>query len=182
MEDTHSTIFVIGVLGIISILASAFAMRFKAPLLLVFLCSGMLAGQDGSGGIVFNDFQLSYFLGSLALTIILFNGGLKTERAVSSRRPSGRRSSWRPSGFLSPQRDQRGRQSVVPFVLDAGFADRCRRRADRCRGGGDAAARSGPFKVPFRVAAILEMESGLNDPISVFLMIFAVILSCIRRR
>ena len=68
MSGAHSSIFVIGILGVLSILASAFAMRLKAPLLLVFLGFGMLAGQDGPGGIVFNDFQASYFFGSLALT------------------------------------------------------------------------------------------------------------------
>jgi potassium/hydrogen antiporter len=41
----------------------------------------MLAGQDGPGGIVFNYFQASCLYGSLALTVILFNGGLKTARA-----------------------------------------------------------------------------------------------------
>src|SRR5690606_1214823 len=52
-----------------------------APLLLVFLGIGMLLGEDGPGGLVFDDFRLTYILGSLALAIILFDGGLRTQAA-----------------------------------------------------------------------------------------------------
>jgi cell volume regulation protein A len=175
VDDTHSIILLIGVLGIVSIVASVIANRFKAPLLLVFLCLGMLAGQDGFGGIAFNDFKLSYFLGSLALTVILFNGGLKTERAFISI------AMW-PSILLA---------TLGVFITAAGIAGVARMLfhltwAQALLIGAavaptDAAAVStllkrSPFRVPHRVGAILEMESGLNDPISVFLMIFAVSL------
>ena len=49
-------------------------------LLLVFLVLGMLAGEDGPGGIPFNDVQLTYLIGSIALGIILFDGGMRTRR------------------------------------------------------------------------------------------------------
>ncbi|HSP26162.1 MAG TPA: cation:proton antiporter, partial [Saliniramus sp.] len=66
---------------LIGIASSLIASRFGAPLLLVFLCLGMLAGQDGPGGFVFDDFRGTYIIGSAALAIILFDGGMRTRFA-----------------------------------------------------------------------------------------------------
>src|ERR1700753_1456023 len=63
---------------IAGILSSLIATRFGAPMLLVFLGVGMLAGEDGPGGIAFSDYGFSNLIGSLALAIILFDGGLRT--------------------------------------------------------------------------------------------------------
>jgi hypothetical protein len=60
LNTAHELILVGGALGLLSILAGVISARFHAPLLLVFLALGMLAGEDGPGGIVFNDFQSSY--------------------------------------------------------------------------------------------------------------------------
>src|ERR1044071_2027523 len=60
------------------ILSSLVAQRFGAPLLLVFLGIGMLIGEDGPGGVAFGDFSMTYLIGSFALAIILFDGGLRT--------------------------------------------------------------------------------------------------------
>ncbi len=175
MDTTHISIFLIGILGIAAIVASVVASRVKAPLLLVFLCLGMLAGRDGLVGIGFNDFNLAYFLGSLALTIILFNGGLKTERSFIAI------AIW-PSALLATA-------GVVITAAGIGLVARMLFHLTwpqalligAAVSPTDAAAvgtllKSGAFKVPVRVAAILEMESGLNDPISVFLTIFSVSL------
>jgi hypothetical protein len=48
-----------------------FSARFGAPLLLVFLGLGVLAGEEGPGGILFRDFHAAYLIGSIALAIIL---------------------------------------------------------------------------------------------------------------
>ena len=61
------------------ILLSPVAIRTGAPLLLLFLGIGMLVGEDGPIGFEFNDFELAYDLGSVALAIILFAGGLDTD-------------------------------------------------------------------------------------------------------
>src|SRR6266851_2865669 len=60
------------------ILSSLIAMRFGAPLLLAFLLVGMLAGEAGPLGIKFDDVELAYTVGSVALGLILFDGGLRT--------------------------------------------------------------------------------------------------------
>src|SRR4051812_40432024 len=65
-------------LVMLGILSSLVATRFGAPLLLVFVALGMLAGEDGPGGIHFNDYKTTYMIGSLALAVILFDGGLRT--------------------------------------------------------------------------------------------------------
>ena len=54
------------------------AKRLGAPLLLLFLGIGLLAGEDGLLGIDFDDDYAAYFIGSLALAIILFDSGFAT--------------------------------------------------------------------------------------------------------
>ena len=82
MNTAHELILVGGVLGLISVFAVTIGARFNAPILLIFLLLGMLAGEDGPGRIQFADFQAAYLIGSIALAIILFEGGLKTERTM----------------------------------------------------------------------------------------------------
>src|SRR6478752_10258327 len=63
----------------ISIIASKTSFKFGIPALILFLIVGMLAGADGPGGIYFNDPKIAKFLGVVALTFILFSGGLDTK-------------------------------------------------------------------------------------------------------
>src|SRR5688572_19103722 len=67
------------VLLFISIVASKTSVKFGIPTLILFLIVGMLAGADGPGGIYFNDPKITQFLGVVALTFILFSGGLDTK-------------------------------------------------------------------------------------------------------
>lgn len=64
------------------IIASALASRISAvvgvPALLMFLAIGMLAGSDGPGGIEFDNYRLSFAIGSVSLGLILFDGGMRT--------------------------------------------------------------------------------------------------------
>ena len=80
MTLTVENILLLGsVLLFISVLASKTSFRFGIPTLILFLIVGMLAGSDGPGGIYFNDPKIAQFLGVVALTFILFSGGLDTK-------------------------------------------------------------------------------------------------------
>ena len=80
--DTVSIAILLGSLLVMAgILSSLIALRFGAPLLLVFLLVGMLAGEGGPGGVKFDDVATAYTVGSIALALILFDGGLRTRFA-----------------------------------------------------------------------------------------------------
>src|SRR2546421_1958448 len=94
--DTVSIAILLGaVLVLAGIMSSLVALRFGAPLLLVFLLVGMLAGEGGPGGIKFDDVQTAYTVGSIALALILFDGGLRTRLQTI-------RSVLAPAGGLGP--------------------------------------------------------------------------------
>src|SRR6267378_7220480 len=81
--DTVSLGILFGAIMVLAgILSSLVALRFGAPLLLVFLIVGMLAGEAGPGGIKFDDVRTAYTVGSIALALILFDGGLRTRFAT----------------------------------------------------------------------------------------------------
>lgn len=77
--STENILLLGSVLLFISILTSKTSFRFGIPTLILFLIVGMLAGSDGPGGIFFNDPHIAQFLGVVALTFILFSGGLDTK-------------------------------------------------------------------------------------------------------
>ena len=80
--DTVSLTILLGAaLVLAGILSSLIALRFGAPLLLVFLLVGMVAGDVGPG-IKFDDVRTTYLVGSVALALILFDGGLRTRFAT----------------------------------------------------------------------------------------------------
>ena len=82
IDSVSITILFGAVLVLAGIMSSLVALRFGAPLLLVFLLVGMLAGESGIGGIKFDDVRLAYTVGSVALGLILFDGGLRTRLAT----------------------------------------------------------------------------------------------------
>ena len=81
MDEPSATALLLlvgGLLLAISVLASRWAIRRGIPLALLFLVIGMLAGSDGIGGLAFDDFSLTFRVGTVALVLILFDGGLNT--------------------------------------------------------------------------------------------------------
>ena len=82
IDSVSITILFGAILVLAGIMSSLVALRFGAPLLLVFLLVGMLAGESGIGGIKFDDVRLAYTVGSVALGLILFDGGLRTRVAT----------------------------------------------------------------------------------------------------
>jgi potassium/hydrogen antiporter len=85
VEASHHLILLGSALVLLSIFAGVFSARLGAPLLVVFLGLGMLAGEEGLGGIVFRDFHAAYLIGSISLAIILFDGGLRTDPGAIQR-------------------------------------------------------------------------------------------------
>ena len=141
MEFWNTAILVGALLLVVSIVASDVSSRLGAPLLLVFMLLGMVAGEDGPGGIRFDDFELSYVIGTLALAVIIFDGGMRT------RRETFRVTLW-PAASLATVGVVVTAVLVGLFAawvlgphLAAGAADRRHRRLDRRRGGVRAAAR-----------------------------------------
>jgi len=173
MAAAHELILLAGALVLISILAGVVGTRFNTPLLLIFLLLGVLAGEDGPGRIQFNDFQSSYLIGSVALAIILFEGGLKTERGML------RLAFW-PSLTLATlgvalTTGIVGAAAVWLFSIPWSQA----LLVGAVLAPTDAAAvntllRTARVAVPKRVTAMLEVESGFNDPMSVFLTLLLV--------
>jgi len=87
-------ILLAAVLLLAGIISSKFSARLGLPVLVLFLGIGMLAGEDGLGGIEFDDVRVAHAIGTLALAIILFDGGLQT-------RWSALRAVWKPSLLLA---------------------------------------------------------------------------------
>jgi cell volume regulation protein A len=160
-----------------SVLAGLLSARIGFSFLLVFLLAGILAGEDGPGGFRFDDFRLSFWVGNLALAVILLDGGLRTAFSTF-------RTGLKPASLLATL------GVVVCTVLTAlgamvvaGLDWRMALLLGAIVGSTDAAAvfalltRSG-VTLNERVAATLEIESGVNDPMAVYLTLaFIALLS-----
>ena len=170
MATTHELIFGAGILGLLAIFAATFSSRFGTPLLLAFIGLGMLAGEDGPGGIFFDDYEMGYLIGSLALVVILFEGGLGLKKSTLKKALPPAIGLATLGVVITAGIVAAGIHLLlhlpwpVSLLIGATVAPT------------DAAAvnsmlRSSSLPVPSRVTQLLELESGLNDPMSVFLTI-----------
>ena len=168
MAQSHKLILLGGVLGLLSIIAGVISRRVGAPMLLVFLALGMLAGDDYVFGIQYDDFRSAYLIGSVALAVILFEGGLKTPLSML------RLALW-PAAALATigVGVTTGILGATVWLID-GVPVAGALLAGAAAAPTDAAAvavllRRAGAALPERLLALLEVESGLNDPMSVFL-------------
>src|SRR6201993_4656264 len=168
LERAHELILLGGALGMLSILAGLISRRVGAPMLLVFLGLGMLAGEDGILGVPYDDFTSAYLIGSVALAVILFEGGLKTPVRMLQL------AFW-PAALLATIGVALTAAILGIFVsLVDGLPVAGALLAGSAAAPTDAAAvavllRRAGAALPERLLALLEVESGLNDPMSVFL-------------
>ncbi|HEX8906709.1 MAG TPA: cation:proton antiporter, partial [Longimicrobiaceae bacterium] len=81
MFAVDALILVAGVLLLAAVASSSFSSRFGVPALVLFVAAGMLAGSEGIGGIDFENVEWSHAVGTVALAVILFDGGLRTSYA-----------------------------------------------------------------------------------------------------
>jgi len=159
-------------LVVVAAFSSLIAFRFGAPLLLLFLAIGLASGEDGLG-IHFDNAPLAYFVGSLALAIILFDSGFGTPLKIF-RQASAPALTLATAGvalttllFGAAAHHLVDLSWLECFLLGAAVAST------------DAAAvffllRAGNVNLRERVRATLEIESGTNDPIAIFLTITLV--------
>jgi potassium/hydrogen antiporter len=171
MTFSAENILLIGsVLLFISIVSSKTSFRFGIPALILFLIVGMLAGSDGPGGIYFNDPHAAQLLGVVALTFILFSGGLDTKwESVKPVLKSG--ISLSTIGVLVTAAVVGLFSHVIlKFTLLEGLL------LGAIVSSTDAAAvfsilRSRNIGLKGNVRPLLEFESGSNDPMAYFLTI-----------
>src|SRR5437016_5337030 len=155
------------------ILSSLLALRFGAPLLLVFLVIGMLAGDSGPGQLGFDDVRSTYLVGSIALALILFDGGLRT-RFQSIRAVLAPSATLATLGVLLTALIT---APVAKYVLDISWNESL--LVGAVIASTDAAAvfllvHSRGLRLRPRVSATLEVESGTNDPFAIFLTLMLV--------
>lgn len=169
-------IYLATLVGTLLVLVAAFsslvAFRFGAPLLLLFLGIGLAAGVDGLG-IRFDNAAVAYYIGSLALAVILFDSGFGTS-LQSFRQAAAPAVSLATLGVLltttifgTAAHYLLGIQWLEGFLLGA------------IVGSTDAAAvffllRGGGINIRDRVRSTLEIESSSNDPMAIFLTITLV--------
>jgi cell volume regulation protein A len=177
--DSVSIAILLGaVLVMAGILSSLLALRFGAPLLLIFLFIGMLAGDSGPGGLRFDDVRTTYLVGSVALALILFDGGLRT-------RFQSIRAVLVPSIVLATTGVLLTAMITAPvakYALDLNWTEAL--LAGAVVASTDAAAvfllvHAQGLRLRPRVGAMLEVESGTNDPFAVFLTLMLVELMSI---
>ncbi len=168
MFVVDQVVFLGAALVLLGILSSKLAGRIGLPALVLFLGIGMLAGSEGPGGIAFDHYVAAHAVGTIALALILFDGGLRTSLESV-------RKAWKPAGVLA----------TVGVVLTAGLTGVAAAwlldvpwthglLLGSIIASTDAAAVFGILKksgvgLDDRLASTLEIESGSNDPMAIFL-------------
>ncbi len=162
---------IFGVLLLSCALLSRTGDRFGVPIVFVFLALGMLAGSEGVGGIPFEDYRWAFRVGTAALILILLDGGLNTSLQTVRR-------SFAPAVVLA----------TVGVAATAALVAGCARLlgltwAEAVLLGAvvsstDAAAvfavlRGSGLRLRSRIGSVIELESGINDPMAVILTVTA---------
>ncbi|MGE0820561.1 MAG: potassium/proton antiporter [Candidatus Binatia bacterium] len=165
--STGLVLAAIGGLLILSGLASRVSQHLGVPALLIFLLLGIAAGSEGIGGIPFEDYALAFRLGMIALILILFDGGLNTSLDVFRRAAA-------PASMLATGTVVLTALFVAAVGILLGLSPPIAILVGAVVSSTDAAAvfsvlRGSGIRLKEKTGAVLEVESGLNDPMAVLL-------------
>lgn len=175
MFAVDQIILLSALLAIFGVLVSKLSPRFGVPVLVLFLGVGMLAGEDGIGRISFDNADAAHSIGTFALILILFDGGLQTSKKSIKR-------AWKPAALLASF-GVVGTAAITGvaamYILDLPLYLGLLLGA--IVGSTDAAAvfsvmRNAGITIPSRIKATLELESASNDPMAIFLTIGLITL------
>ncbi|PRY66535.1 potassium/proton antiporter (CPA1 family) [Vreelandella songnenensis] len=170
MFQVDQLILLAAILLLIGIVSSKLSARLGMPVLVLFMGTGMLAGEAGIGGIDFDNPILAHALGTMALAMILFDGGLQTPT-------SSIRMVWKPASLLATLgvlTTSMITGVAAAYILDLPLLNGLLLGA--IVGSTDAAAvfsllRNAGIHINRRLKATLEIESASNDPMAIFLTI-----------
>lgn len=158
------------------VLASKLSSRFGVPALLLFLVVGVLAGSEGAGGIAFDNPRIAMLVGSVALALILFDGGVQTDLASLTRPAMVRGALLASFGVMLTA------AIVGGFaVLFLGMPLLEGLLLGAILSSTDAAAvfsvlRARRMAIPRHLRTLIEFESASNDPTAVFLTVTLIAL------
>ncbi len=163
-------ILLAAVLILLGIVSSKLSARLGLPVLVMFLLVGMLAGEDGPGGIFFDNAAAAHSLGTLALAMILFDGGLQTPLKAIKK-------VWKPASVLATLGvliTSAVTGVAAAYMLDIPLLQGLLFGA--IVGSTDAAAvfallRNAGIHLNTKLKATLEIESASNDPMAIFLTV-----------
>jgi potassium/hydrogen antiporter len=169
-SEPGATALLLATLGLLLLLSIAFSRataRVPVPLAFVFVLVGILAGSEGIGGIAFTDYGAAFRLGTMALALILFDGGLNTP--MSAVRKAGA-----AAGVLATVGVVATAALMAVVAHALAFPWPYALLLGAVVSSTDAAAVFGVLKgsgirLKHRVGRTLELESGLNDPMAVIL-------------
>src|SRR5215204_4063839 len=156
-----------GLLLGVSVVFSRASQRTGVPIALLFILVGMLAGSEGLGHIAFDDYRFAFRVGTVALALILFDGGLNTPLAAV-------RKAAAPAGILATF-GVAGTALLVAAAANAlGLGWSTALLLGAVVSSTDAAAvfavlRGSGLQLKRRLGVTLEVESGINDPMAVIL-------------
>lgn len=170
MISIDEILIVTAVLLLFAVMASKASSKLGVPALLLFLLIGVLAGSDGPGRIPFDNPRLAQSVSVVALAFILFVGGLDTD--------------WRKVSGVLWQGVSLASLGVFITALLVGWFSTLLFKITWMEGlllgsivsSTDAAAvfsvlRSQGVFLKGRIQPLLELESGSNDPMALFLTI-----------
>ena len=168
-------LLVTGVLLLTTVLAGTLSSRFGVPALIGFLALGMLAGSDGPGGIGFADYQVAQTIGVACLIFILFSGGLDTPWKAVRPVLTPALALATVGVLISAGIVSLSAVLLLDFTPLQGFL------LGSVIASTDAAAvfavlRNQETRIREDVLALIELESGSNDPMAIFLVGVALAL------